>query len=124
MRWSKWVILLLLLLLAIAYPLARQLNQDQAGTVAGFVVDENGAPVPAATVEARNTLQGLVARAASKPDGAYRIQVTPGKYSLWAEAKGYSCAWIPQVLIEEGKNTRQDFQLTCERRDRVPVPVR
>jgi hypothetical protein len=124
MIWSKWLILLLLLLLAVAYPLAKQLNPGQAGMVEGFVVDEKGAPVPAATVEARTTLHGVVARGACKPDGAYRINAAPGNYSRWAEAKGYSCAWIPQVVIQEGKHTRQDFQLTCELRDSVHAPVR
>jgi hypothetical protein len=124
MSWQKWMLLLLLLLLAIAFPLAKTLTPTKAGVIEGFVVDEKGAPVPAASVEARNTLRGAVARRAPKPDGSYHIDLAPGQYSLWAEAKGYSCSWIPQVKVEEGKHTRLDFRLTCELRDNVPVPVR
>ena len=124
MRLSKWIILLVLLLLAIAFPLAKTLIQTQAGTVEGYVLDDKGTAVPGASVEARNTLHGVVSRGACSTSGFYRIELAPGRYSLWAEAKGYSCSWIPQVVVEEGKHARQDFRLTCELRDSVPVPVR
>ena len=124
MRLSKWIILLLLLLLAIAFPLAKTLVPAPAGTVEGYVVDEKGTPVPGASVEARNTLHGVVSRGACETSGFYRIDLAPGRYSLWAEAKGYSCSWIPQVVVEESKHTRQDFRLTCELREAAPAPVR
>jgi hypothetical protein len=125
MSWTKWLLLTLLLFLFIAVPLARQLNQSQTGCVEGMVVDEKGAPVPAASIEARNTIRGLVSRGSSHADGRYAIDnLAPGKYSLWAEAKGYTCEWVPQVIVEEGKHTRQDFRLTCELRDNATVPVR
>ena len=124
MRSWRWVVLLLLLSLAIAFPLAKTLVESQGGTVEGYVVDQKGSPVPGASVEARNTLHGVVSRAASNASGFYRFDVAPGHYSLWAEAKGHSCEWIPRVAVEQGKHTRQDFQLTCELRDSVPVPVR
>src|SRR5271165_1027891 len=116
MSWPKWLILLVLLLLAVAFPLAKQLNQMQAGGIEGYVVDEKGAPVSSASVEARNTLRGLVNRTKCKGDGFYQIaDLVPGRYSLWAEANGFSCQWIPQVIVQEGQHTRQDFHLTCEK---------
>ena len=119
MRWLSYIVLVLLLLLAIAVPLAKQV-QTTTGCVEGLIVDENGTPVAGAIVEARNILRGLVSRTESKADGSYRIEdLIPGKYSLWAEASGHTCEWIPMVIVQEGQHARQDFTLRCETR-RVP----
>lgn len=121
MSWLRLVVLILLLLLAIAVPLAKQVVQPTTGCVEGFVVDENRTAVAGASVEARNILRGMVSRTQSKADGSYRIgDLAPGRYSLWAEANGHTCEWIPLVIVQEGQHSRQDFTLRCETR-RAPI---
>jgi|SRR5579871_2088579 len=116
MRWLKfWFLGLLLLLLIVAVPLARQLTQAHTGTIEGSIRDEKGAPVANATIEARNILRGNTAKATSGEDGSYRVpDLVPGKYSLWVTANGHTCEWIPMVIVNEDGVTHQNLVLNCE----------
>ena len=115
MRWFRYALLLLLLLLAISVPLAKQLYQSKPGGIEGFVVDEAGLPIPQAIVEARNIMREDFHTAVSGLNGFYRIpDLRPGKYSIWAKAGGHTSPWIPMVIVEEGAPTRQDIRLDTD----------
>ena len=67
------------------------------------------------SVQASNIMHGGVATASSQPNGFYRIvDLVGGRYSLWVEARGHTSEWIPMVIVEEGRATRKDIQLTRE----------
>ena len=77
------------------------------------MLDQAGLPVARATVPASNIMHGGVAPASSQPNGFYRIvELAGGGYSLWVEARGHTSEWIPMVIVEEGRTTRKDIQLT------------
>ena len=125
MSWVRFLLLLVLLLLAISFPLAKQLAQLQSGSIEGYILDDQGAPVPEATIEARDTLRGRVSQAGVNTSGYYKIpNLVPGKYSLWAQANGYSCEWVPMVIVEQRKNVRQDFRLVCEKAPPISAYIR
>ena len=115
MPWLKYALLLLLLLLAISIPLAKQLNQNTPGSIEGIVVDEIGVSIPQARVEARSMTHQSFYSAVSGSNGFYRFaDLRPGKYSLSATAGGHASEWIPLVIVEEGGPTRQDIRLARE----------
>src|SRR5579884_587114 len=117
MRWVKYLVLFLLLLLAIAVPLAQDLRQTAMGALEGLVIDERGNPIAGARVEATNVFHGGAQMVTSERNGFYRVaELVPGTYALWAQATGYTSEWIPKVVVEEGKVTHANIQLTCERR--------
>ena len=115
MRSLKYLLLTLLILLAIAVPLAMRFRQAAAGSIEGFVFDQAGLPIARATVQASNIMHGGVTTASSQPNGFYRIvDLAGGRYSLWVEAKGHTSELIPMVIVEEGEATRKDIQLKRE----------
>jgi protocatechuate 3,4-dioxygenase beta subunit len=115
MRWVRYVLLLALLLLAVSFPLARQVHNAKTGSIEGMVVDETGAPIAQAMVQACNIMRGGFSTAYSQSNGVYRIaELSPGRYSLWARARAHSAVWIPMVIVEEGQDTRRDIQLQRE----------
>jgi hypothetical protein len=115
MRSLKYVLLILLILLGIAIPLAMRFRQGNTSSIEGFVLDEKGLPIARATVQASNIMHGGLTKASSQPNGFYRIvDLVGGRYSLWVEAKGHTSEWIPMVIVEEGQTTRKDIQLKRE----------
>ncbi len=113
--WLKYVLLALVLLFLIgAYPLAMQF---ETGSIQGEITNDLG-PVAKASVEAHNVLMGAVmagaaARTESDAAGTYRLNnLRVGRYSLWVEAAGHEPIWVPMVIVERGRTTRQDVHLT------------
>lgn len=79
----------------------------QAGSVAGRVADEAGAPLPGVNV----VLQGTRLGAATDADGAYRIDdVPPGDYTVAASAVGFRRE-TRAVTVAPGAEARADFVL-------------
>src|SRR5450759_826049 len=71
-------------LLLTAVPLLAQVDVT-TGRVSGQVLDETGAPLPGASVEAKNKDTGLALVAVSDSRGIYRIvSVTVGTYAVTA----------------------------------------
>jgi Carboxypeptidase regulatory-like domain len=109
------LVLLLALPLAVTVPLPKHAPQSGAGGIEGLVTDQADMPIAMATVQACNTMQGGCVSVLSQPNGFYGITgLIAGRYSLWAEAKRHSSEWMPMVIVEEGKTTRQDIRLTRE----------
>ena len=104
----KYALLIFLVLLLAAIPLAMQ---REAGSIDGVITDARG-PVAKASVEARNVMSGAVFRARSDAAGHYRLVSLPqGRYSLWVKALEHDSEWIREVLVEHGQTSRLDIRL-------------
>ena len=82
------------------------------GKIAGKVVAaETGEPLPGANIVIVGTNMG----AATDEDGVYYIlNVPPAKYELRAIMIGYENMKVVDVVVNSGKTTRIDFQLSDE----------
>ena len=108
-RWTKFVLLALILLLIASIPLAMQL---ETGSIQGKITNDRG-PVANASVEARNVMTGTVARAVSDTAGTYNLEhLRAGRYSLFVLAAGHDSLWIRDVIVERGQTAQQDLHLT------------
>ncbi len=113
-HWVKYVLLAVVLLFLIgAYPLAMQF---ETGSIRGVVTNDQGpvrASVEAHTVLTGAVMAGAAARTESDAFGAYQLDnLRVGRYSLWVQAAGHESMWIPVVIVERGRTTRQDVHLT------------
>ena len=119
---GKYLSLVLLSLIGAAVVHAMRLPQGTTGSIDGFVRDEKGAPIAGVSVQAFNIMHGETGKAVAQPSGFFRIaQLAGGKYSLWIQASGYSSQQIPLVVVENGKATRKNIQLTREVQAYLPM---
>lgn len=85
-RLSRRLVLPALLLILITLP---AWPQASTGSVSGTVRDQSNAVIPAAVVVLTNTQTGVASKSATNESGFYLFPgVTPGSYSLVAEAAG------------------------------------
>jgi outer membrane receptor protein involved in Fe transport len=104
----KQILLVVLVLLSLVSVV---MAQTFTGTVIGRVLDPQQAIVPAATVILKNTATGAERRATSNNDGDYSFPaVSPGKYTVSAEARGFSLASV-NVEVTVAASTRVDIIL-------------
>ena len=105
----KYILLIILILLLGSIPLAMQ--RDRA-VLEGRITNNQGAAIVGAVVEARNTMTGVVFRAAADASGNYSIEdLPPGRYSLWVTAAGHDSVWIREVIVDRGSAVRRDIRL-------------
>lgn len=105
---------LLLALLGLTTASSEASAQTNTGTIRGQVIDEAGAPVPAASVLAVNTETGAQRGAISRQDGRYQIVgLPPALYELRASHVGYA-GQSEQVRVLVGQTATIDLQLTPE----------
>ena len=98
---------LLWLLCALLVPLGAASAQG-TGTVSGTITDDNGDPLPGASVRLVDTQLG----ASSNVDGVYTIgAVTPGTYTVAATFVGFT-EETQQVTVTEGGTAVADFTLS------------
>ncbi|MCM3274119.1 carboxypeptidase regulatory-like domain-containing protein [Paenibacillus elgii] len=88
---SKRIVIQVLLILSLAIALPVAAFADAApnssaikGTISGGVTDRSGKPIPNAAVVALDSHGQTVAQDTTKPDGNYRLNVTPGTYTIEA----------------------------------------
>jgi|SRR5689334_25434188 carboxypeptidase family protein len=113
----KYVLSIILILLLGSIPLAMQRD---SGAIEGVVIDDHGAEIAGATVEARNTMSGVVFPAIADASGKYKIEGLPqGRYSLWVKAAGHDSVWIREVIVDRGQRVRRDFRLAVSE---SPIP--
>jgi hypothetical protein len=61
-------------------------------------------------VEASSASLGAFWETSTDSSGHYSLdEMSPGKYTMWAEASGHGCIVIPRVVVNDGERTRQDF---------------
>ncbi|MEZ4239268.1 MAG: carboxypeptidase regulatory-like domain-containing protein [Myxococcota bacterium] len=91
----------------------------RAGSVAGTVVDADGAPVPGATLV--TTPRGY--EAVADDGGAFRIErLPPGAYALTAAAPGFEAAGAGPADVVAGEEA--ELTVTLTRSDAPALPVR
>ena len=98
-------------LLFTAVPLLAQVDVT-TGRISGQVLDDTGAPLPGASVEARNKDTGLALVAVSDSRGVYRIVSVPvGTYAVTATLQGFGKQSDSRVVITLGSAPTVDFRL-------------
>ncbi|MCC6589206.1 MAG: carboxypeptidase regulatory-like domain-containing protein [Bryobacterales bacterium] len=87
------------------------LAQD-TGSIAGRVLDPQGAAVQTAKISVQNTLTGASRETITSSDGNYSVpNVAPGTYSVAAEAAGFKKAVAQSVRVEVAQRAQLDFAL-------------
>jgi hypothetical protein len=87
------------ILSGVMVPLAHAQSQATTGVIEGTVVDESGAPVPAATVTLKNTATNFERVVTTDADGRFRGLLLPlGPYRVTVAMSGFA------TLVREGLN--------------------
>jgi hypothetical protein len=105
--------LISLLILSAAALAPAAYSQVLYGSLTGSVTDASGAGVPAAKVEAANTLTGVVKLASTDDRGIYQFNdLQPGVYRVTISAPSFSTVVNENVAIDANTTHRTDAQLT------------
>jgi len=106
---ERLLAVIVLAMLAAALALA----QFETAEVLGTVRDTTGAVVPNVTVTLVNELTGIEAKTATDANGNYRfLNVRVGRYTVTAEAPGFSKFTTTGVAVNVGARQRVDITLT------------
>src|SRR5271169_1342725 len=85
-------------------------SQGSFGRILGTVSDQSGGVVAGATVTVIDTARGVSRTLTSDDAGEYNApNLTPGQYTVRAEAKGFKKLERQNVVIEVGKEVRVDL---------------
>ncbi len=96
-------------LLLLSLPAFPQLN---LGNIAGGITDASGSAVPGATVTVTDVARGLTRTLTTDSDGAYSApSLTPGAYTVRAEAKGFNTVERRDLVLGVGQDLRVDLSL-------------
>jgi hypothetical protein len=86
--------------------------QQISGELTGTIIDEKGAVVNGATVEALNPSTGLKLSTVSRGNGEYRLTNLPiGLYTVTATAPNFSPTAVSNVAVELNKINNQNITL-------------
>jgi hypothetical protein len=84
-------------------------------TITGKVVDQNGAVIPGASVEAVLVKTNAVRKVVAEAEGRYHIlQLEPGVYNLRASSPGFALIEKPKLTLVAGQNLQLDITLFPE----------
>jgi hypothetical protein len=101
-----------LLALAIFFTGAKSPAQTTLVTLEGTVTDEAGAPLPGATVAAKNVDSGYTKSSATREDGRYIISgLQPGKYDCEVSIPGFAKEIRTGLSFAVGARLTIDFKL-------------
>jgi len=82
------------------------------GSITGTVTDQQGAPIPGATVTAANTGTGLNVNAVTDANGSYTFRnLPPGVYDLSASLEGFRALNQTGLRVSAGNPVRVDLKL-------------
>jgi Carboxypeptidase regulatory-like domain len=85
-------------------------SQSSQGTIQGGVFDQSGGVIAGATVTVIDVARGVTRALTTDDAGAYVANnLTPGTYTVKAEAKGFRTVEHGGVLVEVGQNIRVDL---------------
>src|SRR6202043_783146 len=107
--WGKAVQLLggALVILLLSVP---AFSQGNSGRILGTVTDQSGGVVAGATVTVIDVARGINRTLTSEYRGGYNApNLTPGMYTVRAEAKGFKKLERQNVALEVGKEVRIDL---------------
>jgi hypothetical protein len=101
---ALWAIIALCL---VCLPLSSQTSQ---GTIQGGVFDQSGGAIADATVSVVDVARGITRALMTDSAGQYAaVNLTPGTYTVRAEAKGFRTVEHSGVLVEVGQTIRVDL---------------
>jgi hypothetical protein len=107
----KGAVSLLAALLGIFLISVSAFSQAQ-GNIQGTVFDQTGGVIPGAAVTVLDVARGVSRPLTSDNAGQYvAVNVTPGTYTIRAEAKGFRVTEHSGVLVEVGQTIRVDLTL-------------
>ena len=93
-------------------------------TLTGRLLDQNGAVIPGATIEAILVSTGATRTTVTDDEGRYRIiQLEPGVYNLRASATGFALQEKKDLTFIAGKNVQLELTLVPEGVKVDPVTV-
>jgi Carboxypeptidase regulatory-like domain len=85
-------------------------SQGTNGRILGIVTDQTGGVVSGATVTVVDTARGITRTLTTDEAGEYNApNLTPGTYTVLAEAKGFKKLERQNIVIEVGKEVRVDL---------------
>jgi Carboxypeptidase regulatory-like domain len=85
-------------------------SQGSNGRILGTVTDQSGGVVAGATVTVIDTARGISRALTTDDAGLYNApNLTPGNYTVRAEAKGFEKLERPNITIEVGQEIRVDL---------------
>lgn len=84
-------------------------------TITGKVIDQNGAVIPGASVEAVLVKTGAVRKVVADAEGRYHIvQLEPGVFNLRASSPSFALLEKPELTLVAGQNLQLDLTLLPE----------
>ncbi len=112
MNWSRGIVTLRLILLAILLLATSLIAQTFRGTVLGTVTDPSGAVVPGAKVSVKNVNTGLERTTQTSADGSYAVTELPiGLYTVTVSQSGFQTSVTNNVSVEVAGERRVDVAL-------------
>ncbi len=110
---GKWIVLLLVLLLAPPAPAARAQSQAANGSIEGTIVDSSGAALPGVTVTVTGVDTGASRSVVSNENGVYRAPLLPlGAYKLTAELAGFKKFEQEGITLSAGQTAVVNITLS------------
>jgi carboxypeptidase family protein len=92
-------------------------DHPDAASLGGHITDETMVAIPSATISARNVFSDVVESARSDSTGSFEFTgLRQGRYSVFANAEGYGCTWVFNVVLYRGKRTQLDLILRASRK--------
>jgi hypothetical protein len=113
MRARKCACLIVFLAGLVAVAVGPALAQINTANLSGHVLDPKGLAVPGAKVTVENLATGASRSTASDATGVYNfVGLTPGRYKLTVEAKGFAKLVNPELVLTIGQAA--EFDATCQ----------
>ncbi len=101
-----------LLLFSLCWLASSASAQVATGTFTGMVTDPSGAVIPKATVTATNEGTGVATTRPTNTEGLYTLpELTPGFYTVKAEAQGFKSLVNTHIELTVGYTQRVNFKL-------------
>lgn len=108
--WRRNAIQMLFAALAVLVLCVPAFSQGNTGRILGSVFDQSGGTIAGATVTVIDTERGISRTLATDDAGEYNApNLTPGNYTVRAEAKGFKRLERQNVVVEVGKELRVDL---------------
>ena len=109
----------LMLCLAVLIPGIRLNAQVDVG-ISGTVIDPTGARIPNAAITVTNASTGLTLHSTANSSGSFTVSaLNPGHYTVIADAAGFKKSEQTNVIVEVGKVTSLDIQMTPGQTDQT-----
>jgi hypothetical protein len=110
--WKKYAIGWLGGVIAVLFMCVPAFSQGSSGRILGTITDQTGGVVAGATVTVLDVDRGTSRVLTTDDAGAYNApNLTPGNYTVRAEAKGFKRIERQSVVVEVGREYRVDLTL-------------